>query len=259
MRAAHASERGAERGARRAARARAGARERELDLLELELAEIERGGPSEDEEAELRAERERLRHLEALRGRGGGRRRGAAPDAGEDGRGAAARWPPPARALEALAGVDAALDALAERARALAVEADDLAGELRRYGEGVEAAPGRARRGRRAPAPLERLKRKHGGTIAAVLAHADALPRAARRARGAEERARGRDGRLAEARAPSSTSWPRALRAAREAAAPRLAAAVRDQLAALAMDDATFEVALGRARPGPPAPTRSSS
>src|SRR5215207_7958943 len=43
----------------------AGARERELDLLDYELAEIEAAAPSEDETAALRCERERLRHLEA--------------------------------------------------------------------------------------------------------------------------------------------------------------------------------------------------
>src|SRR5829696_4748481 len=69
--------------------ARAGARDRELDLLVWELEDIERAGPSEAEEADLAAERERLRHLEALRGaaagglsalspeEGGGRGRGA--------------------------------------------------------------------------------------------------------------------------------------------------------------------------------------
>ena len=48
--------------------ARAGARDRELDLLVWELEEIERAAPTEAEEAELAAERERLRHLEGLRG-----------------------------------------------------------------------------------------------------------------------------------------------------------------------------------------------
>src|SRR5204862_365465 len=48
-------------------RDRAGSRERELDLLQFELAEIEAADPDEAEEGELQAERERLRHLEALR------------------------------------------------------------------------------------------------------------------------------------------------------------------------------------------------
>src|SRR3954453_11116652 len=86
-------------------RERAGARERELDLLEWELAEIERAAPSADEEAALEAERARLRHVEALRGAvaaGAG-----ALDGGDgDGAGAAVALAAAAQALEAVGGVD---------------------------------------------------------------------------------------------------------------------------------------------------------
>src|SRR6476661_8309727 len=47
-------------------------RVRELDLLEFELAEIEAAAPDEAEKAHLVAQRERLRHLTALRGAAGG-------------------------------------------------------------------------------------------------------------------------------------------------------------------------------------------
>ncbi|MBA3328520.1 MAG: AAA family ATPase, partial [Solirubrobacterales bacterium] len=61
---AHARAREAE-GALEVLRELAGARDRELDLLEFELAEIEAAGPSAAEHEALLAERERLRHLEA--------------------------------------------------------------------------------------------------------------------------------------------------------------------------------------------------
>ena len=73
-RAARALPRGARRGgpassaSSRELREREGARERDLDLLRFELAEIEAAQPDPAEEAELAAERERLRHAEALRG-----------------------------------------------------------------------------------------------------------------------------------------------------------------------------------------------
>ncbi len=44
-----------------------GARERELDLIDFELREIEEVSPSVEEEVELLAQRDRLRHQEALR------------------------------------------------------------------------------------------------------------------------------------------------------------------------------------------------
>src|SRR5918911_256184 len=60
-------------------------------------------------------------------------------------------------------------------------------GGRRRYAEGIEAPPGRLDEVEARLAALERLKRKHGGTVAAVLAHAEACR--ARRAElaGAEE------------------------------------------------------------------------
>ena len=48
-------------------RERAAGRERELDLLEFELREIEEADPSEAEDTSLRVERDRLRHVESLR------------------------------------------------------------------------------------------------------------------------------------------------------------------------------------------------
>src|SRR5438552_3795726 len=103
-------------------RERAAGRERDLDLLEFELAEIEAVAPDEAEERELRGERERLRHLEALRAASLGGAEAVAPEAGEGGAGALVAAA--AARLEDVAGVDPALDALTERLRAVALEAD---------------------------------------------------------------------------------------------------------------------------------------
>jgi len=226
-----------------ALRSRAGARDRELDLLDWELREIEAADPSEAEAAELRAERERLRHLEALRAAAGG---ATAALSGEDDGGAASALAAAVSSLEALDGVDPALDELASRAGALAVEAEDLAADLRRYGEAIEAAGGQAGRLdliEERLAVLERLERKHGGTIAGVLAHAEACR--ARRAElaGAEEALDEVTSDLESVRAQLA-ECAAGLRTAREAAAAGLAEAVRDRLAALAMDGAELTAEL---------------
>jgi hypothetical protein len=90
---------------------------------------------------------------------------------------------------------------------------------------------------------LARLERKHGGTIAAVLAHAEACR--ARRAEmaGAEVALEEATAALADARADLERRAG-GLRDARLAAAPTLAAAVRERLAALAMEAASFEIAV---------------
>jgi len=224
-------------------RARAGARDRELDLLDWELAEIEQAAPNVAEEAELLAERERLRHAEALRGAVAAGLGALEGDVDAGAGGAVAALAGAARAVEALTGVDAGLDALGARLGALAVEADDLATDLRRYGEGVEAPPGRLDALEERLALLDRLKRKHGGTLAAVIAHAEECRRRRDELVGAEEALEGAQAALGEARAELEQRAA-SLRTAREAAAGALADAVRERLAALAMDGATFEAAL---------------
>ena len=226
------------RGARRRARPRAGPARVGAAGDRRRRAERGRGGA-------LAAERERLRHLEALLGRRGGRRgaRWRATARAPADEGATAAIAGASRALESVRGVDAALDALADRVAALAVEADDLATELRAYGEGVEATPGRLDEVEERLALLDRLKRKHGGTLAAVLAHAEECRRRRDELVGAEEALEGAQAALGEARAELEKRAAE-LRTAREAAAGALAEAVRERLAALAMDGATFEAAL---------------
>ena len=229
-------------------RERAGARDRELDLLEFELAEIDEASPSEEEEAELLAERGRLRHLEALLA--GSLGAAEALDPSDDGAGAVAALAGAERGLDGVAGVDAELDGLAERVRALAVEAGDVAGELRRYAEGLEGEPGRLEAVEERLATLDRLKRKHGGTIAGVLAHAERCRERRDELANAEVALEQATTEL-EAKRAERGKRAAALRKARAKAAPKLAAGVRERLADLAMEGAAFEITLGEREPGP--------
>jgi DNA repair protein RecN (Recombination protein N) len=148
-------------------------------------------------------------------------------------------------------GVDSALDVLADRAHALALEAGDLTAELRGYGEGVDATPGRLDEVEERLAQFERLKRKHGGTIAAVLEHARECGERRAELEGAEEALEDGRARLDAARA-ALDERAAALHEARAEAGPRLADAVRDRLAELAMEGASFAVDLSpREAPGP--------
>ena len=217
----------------------ASARERELDLIAFELDEIEAASPTEAEEQELSGERDRLRHFDVLRAAAVGGAEAIAPDTGT---GAAELLAAAAQALEDAAEVDPALAGLVERLHALRYEADDVGGELRRYALELDGgSPGRLDEVEERLALFASLKRKHGGSIAGVLQHAERC-----RARRAElENA---DVALAGAQrelsAASEELDPTAaeLSARRTEAAPALSAAVRERLAALAMPDAHFEI-----------------
>ncbi|MEA2273251.1 MAG: repair protein RecN [Solirubrobacteraceae bacterium] len=235
-------------------RDRVGARERELDLLEFELDEIDGVAPDTGEESALLEERVRLRHLDTLRAGGleaGAALSGGAADDPGEGVGATALFQRAAASLEAAAGVDGTLDALAERCRALAVEADDLARDLRGYEESLDGEPGRLDAVEERLAAVDRLKRKHGGSVDAVLEYGARCRARREELVGAEDAL---EAHLAELRDANGllTDIVDALRAARTAAAPKLAAAVEKRLSALAMPDASFAVSVTpRDEPGP--------
>jgi DNA repair protein RecN (Recombination protein N) len=218
-----------------------GARERELDLLGFELREIDEIAPSVEEAEDLAAERERLRHAEGLRGAGALAAEALAPS--EEGLGAVGLL---ARAADALAGaaeIDPTLASAAERLASLRYEAEDLSGELRSYVDGVEAEPGRLETVEERLAACARLARKHGGSIAAVLEHAERCRVREAELRDLDVSVADVEDRLERARA-KRLKVASALSAARRAAAPKLAAAVLERLGELAMGEARFEVSV---------------
>jgi DNA repair protein RecN (Recombination protein N) len=222
----------------------AGARDRDLDLLTFEIQEIDALAPSEPEHAELAGERERLRHLDALRAAAGGAAEALAPEAESDaGAGAAALLAQAEALADGAAGADDRLAGLAARLRTVRIEADDLGAELRAYEAGLDAEPGRLELVEERLDAYDRLMRKHGGSVASVLEHADRCRRERDRLTGAEVALDEAERALDQARAERARLSER-LTGIRAKAAPALARRVEDELAGLAMDGASFGVEL---------------
>ena len=222
-------------------RGRAGARDRDLDLLAFEIDEIEALAPSPGEHAELTAERERLRHVDALRLASGGAAEALAPESGDAG---AAALVAQAEAVAAGGGdADPALAELAARLSALRIEADDLAADLRRYEEGIEADPGRLQQVEERLESYERVTRKHGGSVEAVLAHAERCRSERDALAHGEVALEDAEARLAAARTERAEHAKR-LTKIRTEAGPALASRVEHELGGLAMDAASFAVEL---------------
>ena len=221
---------------------RDGSRTRDLDLLRYELSEIEEVGPDAEEEAELTSERERLAHAEGLREAAGGAL-DAAAGADEEGGGAASAVARAEALLQGVAGVDSELDSISARVAALAIELGDVAGELRSYLDGLEADPGRLQAVEERLDALDRLRRKHGGSVESVLAHAERCRADIARLEGAEERGAEAEAALAEAGARRA-DLARRLSAGRTKAAAPFEAAVAEELERLSMPGARLEVVL---------------
>jgi DNA repair protein RecN (Recombination protein N) len=223
-------------------RGREGSRERDLDLFRYELSEIEAVAPDPAEKDELLGERERLAHAEGLREAAGGAL-DAATGVDEEGGGASGALAQGEALLQGVAGVDADLDALSTRLSALAIELGDVAGELRSYLDRLEADPGRLAAIEERLDALDRLERKHGGSVESVLAHAERCRAEIARLEGAGERNEEAEAALAEAEARREKLGKRLSKGRSEAIEP-FETAVAEELERLAMPGATLEVVL---------------
>ena len=223
-------------------REREGSRERDLDLYRYELSEIEEVEPDPEERAALAVDRERLRHAEGLSEAAAGAHAGLA-GADLEGGGAAAALAEAESKLSGATGLDPTLDSIAERVAALNVEVGDVAAELRDYAESVAADPGGLLGIEERLDALDRLERKHGGTVESVLAHAERCREEIARLEGAGERSAEATAALAEVEARRAKLGKK-LSAGREKAARPLEERVAAELSSLAMDGARLEVVL---------------
>ena len=217
-------------------------RAQEADLLRFGLAEIDGIAPQPGEDLALRAEIERLAHVDALRLAVDGARAtlsGADP-ADQDAQTlvAAAR-----HTLDGVRGRDEALDALATRLAEVAYLLSDVTADLTSYADGLAADPLRLEAAQARLAQLTSLTRKYAGDITGVIEWAN----------DGRERLAGLDGdddRVAELttahdRLVAQLAAAAAdLSGARQEAAVRLAEAATDELSALAMPHARLQVAI---------------
>ena len=222
-------------------RERAGTRDRDLDLLAFEIEEIEALDPTEEERESLVAERARLRQLDDLLAASGAGAEAIAPSG--EGLGVAGLLAAAEASSQSVSDADAEMAALAQRLTALRLEAEDLGVELRRYADSLEAEPGRLDVVEERLELYDRLERKHGGSVAAVLAHAEACRTERARLEQAEVETERAEAALAEARAGRDKLAAKVTKARRKGA-PALAAAVKGELTSLSMEGASFEVML---------------
>ena len=226
-------------------RERDGARERDLDLLRFELEEIEQANPDPDEQRQLFVERDRLKHAEGLRDATGEAL--AATVGTEDANGSTGFIAEAEAALARVDAVDPELDRIAARVRAAGLELGDCAAELRSYNESIGGDEGALIAAEERLEVIDRLQRKHGGSIEAVLTHAIECRQEIDRLENTEQRTAELESRIAAAEESRAALGTR-LTGAREKASKRLEREIEGELAALSMPGASLEVVL---RPHP--------
>ncbi len=233
-----------------ASRGRREAAERERTELEGLVADADEAALDLAEEADLLAERERLMHAEGLAAAASSAAEALSPS--DDEGGAVVALGIAVAALAPMIAVDAALAGPHAELVSAQAPLQEAGLTLRAYLQDLEAEPGRLALVEERLEVYSRLGRRYGPGTEAVLERAAQ----AREALASLDEGAGDVLALAqerEAMLDEALEAALALRAARAEAAPRLAEAVREQLADLAMPRAELRVEIVEDHSDPPA------
>jgi DNA repair protein RecN (Recombination protein N) len=210
-----------------------------LELVEFQLNELQKANLQVGEDESLAADRQLLRSADIIQ-----RLCGESYAELYDNEAAALTmlghvW----KRVSELAAIDPRFAPHLEAREAIKAQLEDLAFTLRDFADGIDASPGRLQQVEDRLALIERLKRKHGGTLDDAIARRDRLT--------AEHKAlTGGQSSLAEIEQQLMVAGrtfldaARTLSAARRSAATTFARAIEKELAELAMERTRFEVRL---------------
>ncbi|GAB4565333.1 MAG: DNA repair protein RecN [Haliangiales bacterium] len=222
------------------------ARAEKIDYLRFQLDEIEAAAPEAGEDEALAHESARLSSVDKLEA---GAREAEAwlcgGDFGDDsfaaGGGAIDCLAKAELALKRLVDLDPTLAELCRELEGARVVSDEAAASIRRYADHLEGDPARLAAVEERRALLGRLTRKHGGSVAALLARADELTDELAALENRDQRLAGLERERARAEAGARAAAAK-LTAVRERAAAKLSRAVGGYLGELGMGAARISV-----------------
>ncbi len=213
-----------------------------LDLVEFQLGELQKANLVAGEDETLAAERQLLRSADTIQ-RLCGESYAELYDSEDAALVALGRiW----KRVGELAAIDRRFTPHLDARDGIKAQLEDLAFMLRDVAEGIDASPGRLQQLEDRLALIERLKRKHGGSLEEAIAHRDRLAAEHRALTGGRSTVAEIEQQLADA-GRVFLDAARQLSKKRHDAAPRFAKRVEGELAELAMEQTRFEVRLATA------------
>ncbi|MBU6433090.1 MAG: DNA repair protein RecN [Nitrospirae bacterium] len=210
---------------------------RREDMLRFQVQEIEQAGLLPDEEERLRSERQRLVHAHRLRELA----HEAHVELREDEQAVLSRLGRIGRTLAELAQTDPAMGDCEQVAMESAIQLKELAGRLRDYAQELEADPVRQAIVEDRLDLIQRLKKKYGGSVEAVLETCGRLQEELQLLDHREEKTAELTARLDE-EARRLRTLAQQLSKKRTEAAKRMTTLVGAELVALKMEQAIFHV-----------------
>jgi len=220
-------------------------RERELrqqkELYEFQIEEIDEVDPRPGEEEELQAERRVLENAEQLYAS----TQGLYEMLFEDENAVHDQLVVARNDLQDLARIDDAFEEHVDEIESAQIIVSELANFLQDYNAHIEFDPQRLEEIRERITEIEKLKRKYGGTLEAVLEHRKEIGEQYELAQDFEGNLERLDRQIEEAQA-DLTDVALRLSAKRKEVAERIEEAILEELATLGMPDSQFEVQFTR-------------
>ena len=216
------------------------------DLLRFQVTEIDALADVLGNEEVLFMERERLRHAENL-GSTAGEAEAQLYAADDALCGSLSRI---ATSVEQASQFDPGLGPVADQIKEALVQLEDAASELGRYARDLPFDPRRLAQLEEQIDQLQRIKRKHGGSAAEVLAHGEQAKKELDSLERHEERVDHCQREYDEALKRAATV-ALSLRKKRQTAAKRLSKAISEELSSLGMGEAKVTVELAALEGGP--------
>jgi DNA repair protein RecN (Recombination protein N) len=210
-----------------------------LDLVEFQLGELQKANLQTGEDETLAADRQLLRSADTIH-RLCAESYSELYDTENAALGALGRiW----KRVGELAAIDPRFAPYLDARDGIKGQLEDLAFTLRDFSAGIDASPARLQQVEDRLALIERLKRKHGGTLDQAIAYRDRLAAEHRALTGGQSSLAEIEQQLADAGRTFLAAAKR-LSSSRRDAAPKFAAQVEGELADLAMERTKFEVRL---------------
>jgi DNA repair protein RecN (Recombination protein N) len=214
-------------------------RAQRADLLRFQYQEIEQAGLQPGEDESLQAERQRLVHAHRL----GELAQTAYEGLQADEHGVLSHLTRVIRVLSDLVHTDGSMGDCQQRATEAMIQLKDLAARLRDYAEELESDPGRQTAVEDRLDLIQRLKKKYGGSIEAVIEFGTRVKGELQALAAHDDTVSALTARLEEAR---QSLWGLALQLSnkRTEAAKRMKTLVKGELTALKMVQAAFDIAV---------------
>src|SRR5688572_26127227 len=210
-----------------------------LDLVEFQLGELQKANLQAGEDETLAAERQLLRSADTIQ-----RLCGESYAELYDNESAALTalghvW----KRVGELAAIDPRFGPYLDARDPIKAQLEDLAFTLRDFADGIDASPGRLQQVEDRLALIERLKRKHGGSLEEAIAHRDRLATEHHALTGGQSSLAEIEQQLGDA-GRAFLAAAKKLSEARRTAASKFARAIEGELAELAMERTKFEARL---------------